>query len=88
MDPNSVCMSIIPRDYKIVSKITSLPDLFNLKIEESNYVSDPQLRAIRDLIVTKNPNIHEKVTAMNRYYSQFVNDFYVKENDAWMDKNS
>ena len=36
VDPNWVCMSIIPRNYKVVSKITSLPDLFNLKCIESN----------------------------------------------------
>ena len=79
-------MSIIPRNCKIVHKITSLPDLFNLKFIESNYVSDPQLSAIRDLIVSQDPNIHEKISAMNRYYSQFVNDFSVKENVVWMDE--
>ena len=31
VDPNSVCMSIVRRGYKIVSKITSLPELFNLQ---------------------------------------------------------
>ena len=79
-------MSIIPRNCKIVKKITAIPDLFNLKFIESNYVSDPQLSAIRDLIVIKDPNIHEKVTAMNSYYSQFIIDFYVKENVVWMDE--
>ena len=69
-----------------MSKITSLPDLFKLKFIESNYVSDPQLSAIRDLLVTQDPNNHKKVTAINRYYSQFVNDFYVKENVVWMDE--
>ena len=77
-------MSIIPPNCKIVNKITALPDLFNLKFIESNYVSDPQLSVIRDLIVSKDRNIHEKVTAMMRYYSQFVNDF--KENVVWMDE--
>ena len=67
VDPTSICMSINPRNFKIVNKITTLPDLFNLKFIESNYVSDPQLSAIRDLIVSKDPNIHEKVTAINRY---------------------
>ena len=86
VDPNSICMSIIPRNCKIVNKITSLPDLFNLKFIESNYVSDPQLSAIRDLIVSQDPNTHEKISAMNRYYSQFVNDFSVKENVVWMDE--
>ena len=86
VDPNSICMSIIPRNCKIVNKITSLPDLFNLKLIESNYVSDPQLSAIRDLIVSQDPNIHEKFNAMNRSYSQFVNDFSVKENVVWMEE--
>ena len=78
VDPNSICMSIIPRNCKIVNKITFLPDLFNLKFIESNYISDPQLSAIPDLIVSQGPNIHDKITAMNRYYSQFVHDFSVE----------
>ena len=86
VDPNLLCMSIIPRNCKIVSKITSLLDLFNLKFIESNYVSDPQLSAIRDLIVTQDPEIQEKISEMNRYYAQFVNDFSVKENVVWMDE--
>ena len=86
VDPNSICMSIIPGNCKIVNKINSLPDLFNLKFIESNYNSDPQLSAIRDLIVSQDPNIHEKISAVNRYYSQFVNDFSVKENVVWMDE--
>ena len=86
VDPSSVCMSIIPRNCKIVNKITSLLDLFNLKFNESNYFSDPQLSAICDLIVSQDPNIHDKINAMNRYYSQFVNDFSVKENVVWMDE--
>ena len=66
---NNVCMSIVPRRYKIVSKITSLPELLNLQFIESNYVSDPELSAVRDLIKTKDPKIREKVSATNRYYS-------------------
>ena len=79
-------MSMIPRNCKIINKVTSLPDLFNLKFIESNYVSDPQLSAIRNLIVTQDPEMHEKITEMNRYYAQFVNDFSVKENVVWMDE--
>ena len=60
--------------------------MFNLNFIEFNYVSDPQLSAIRDLIVSQDPNIHDKINAMNRYYSQFVNDFSVKENVVWMDE--
>ena len=33
VDPNSICMSIIPRNCKDVNKITSLPNLFNLKFK-------------------------------------------------------
>ena len=86
VDPNSICMPIIPRNCKIDNKITSLPHLFNLKFIESNYVSDPQLSAMRDLVVSQDPDIHENISAMNRYYSQFVNDFSVKENVVWMDE--
>ena len=39
----------------------------------------------RDLIVSQEPKIHDKINAMIRYYSQFVNDFSVKENVVWMD---
>ena len=70
----------------MLKKINSLPDLFNLKFIESYYISDPQLSAIRDLIVSQDPNIHDKTHAMNRYYSQFVNDFSVKENVVWLDE--
>ena len=86
VDPNTICMSIFPRNSKIVNKIFSSSDLFNLKFIESNYVSDPQLSAIRDLIVSQDPDIHEKISAMNRYYCQFVNDFLAKENVVWMDE--
>ena len=79
-------MSIVLRGYKIVSKNTSHPELFNLQFCESNYVSVPQLSAIRDLIKTKDPKIHEKVSTMNRYYSQFVIVFLAKENVVWMDE--
>ena len=60
VDPNNVCMSIVPRGIKIVSKITSFPEIFILQFFESNYVSDPQLSAIRDLIKMKDPKTHEK----------------------------
>ena len=60
--------------------------MFNLKFIKSNYVSDPQLSAIRDLIVTQDYDIHEKISAMNRYYAQFVYDFSVKENVVWMEE--
>ena len=48
-------MSIVGRNCKTVSKATALPDLFNLRFVESQYVSDPQLEAIYYLIKSKNP---------------------------------
>ena len=33
---------------------------------ESNYKSDPQLTAIREMIYEKDPNTHAKFYAMNR----------------------
>ena len=75
VDPNSICMSTIPLNCKIVCKTTVLLELFNLKFIESNDISDPQLSAIRDLIVTKDSNNHKKVTAMNRYYSHLLMTF-------------
>ena len=41
VDPNLLYMSIIPRNCKIVNKVTSLPDLFNLKFIESNMYLTP-----------------------------------------------
>ena len=66
VDPNNVCMSTVPRGYKIVSKMTSVPELFDLQFIKFNYVFDPQLSAIRDLIKTKDPKTHKKISAMNR----------------------
>ena len=78
-------MSIVPRGNKIVSKLTSLPQLFNLQFIESNYQSDPQLSAMREMIRERDPNIHAKTYAMNRYYAQFINGICVRENVVWMD---
>ena len=67
---NSLCMSsIFPRGCRVVSKITSLPELINLQFIESQYAFDPQLSAIRDLIKTKEPKFHKKLYAMNQFYS-------------------
>ena len=81
-----MCMSILPRGYKIVSKITSLPELFSLQFIEANYVSDPERSAVREFFIANDPKIHKKVSAMNRYNFQFVNDFYGKENVVWMNE--
>ena len=43
-------MSIIPRNCKVVSKATALPELFNLRFIESQYPSDPQIEAIYQLV--------------------------------------
>ena len=51
----------------MVSKLTSLPELLNLQFIESNYQTDQQLAAIREMIKEKDPNIYAKTYAMNRY---------------------
>ena len=45
VNPENRIMSVIPRNCKIVSKQTALPELFNLRFIESQYNSDPQLQA-------------------------------------------
>ena len=60
-------MSVIPRDCRIVRKNDALPELFNLILVEANYKRDPQMRAIKELVHTKDPEIARKVRAMGAY---------------------
>ena len=55
VDPNSLVMAIAPRGYKVDSKPTSLPELFNLQFIETNYQSDPQLSTIREILKERYP---------------------------------
>ena len=57
-------MSVFPRDCEIVRKNDVLPELFNLKLVEANYKKDPQTRAIKELVQTKDPEIERKIRAM------------------------
>ena len=41
VNPENCVMSVIPRNCKVVSKQTALPELFNLRFIESQYSSDP-----------------------------------------------
>ena len=66
----NVVMSVIPRDCKIVQKSTALPELFNLKLVEANYKGDPQVRAIKELVESKDPELERKVRAMGAYLGQ------------------
>ena len=84
-DPTSCIMSIVPRNCKILQKNTALPELFNLRFIDSQYASDPQLEAIYQMVTTKHLEIQQKVHRTNRYYSQFVKDFHVRDNVLWMD---
>ena len=86
VNPENRVMSIIPRNCKIVSKQTALPELFNLRIIESQYNSDPQLQAIIELIKSKDPQLHSKIAAMSKYYAQYTQDFYVRDGCLWMDE--
>ena len=63
-------MSVIPRNCKMVSKQTALPELFNLRFIESHYNSDPQLQAIIEMIQCKDQHLHTKIAAMSKYYAQ------------------
>ena len=69
----------------MVSKITLLPEQFNLKFKESIYKSDPQVTVIPDMIKERDPNKHSKTYAMNRYHAQFVKELHVRGNVVWMD---
>ena len=70
---------------KIVQKNTALPELFNLRFNESQNASDPQVQAIYEMVKAKDTEIQQKVHRMNRYYSQLVNDFHVRDNVLWID---
>ena len=82
----NVIMSVIPRDCKIVRKSSALPELFNLKLVEANYKGDPQMRAIKELLKSKDPELEKKVRAMGAYLGQHIHDFHVRENCLWMDE--
>ena len=79
-------MSVIPRDCKIVRKSSALPELFNLKLIEANYKGDPQMRAIKEWVESKDPELEKKVRAMSAYLGQHAHDFHVRENCLWMDE--
>ena len=86
VNPENKVMSIIPRNCKIVSKQTALPELFNLRFIESQYKSDPQLQAIIELIKCKDPQLHSKIAAMSKYFAQYTQDFHVRDGCLWMDE--
>ena len=55
VNPENRVMSVIPRNCKVVSKQTALPELFNLRFIESQYSSDPQLQLyLLSLYLAKN----------------------------------
>ena len=79
-------MSVIPRNCRVVGKQAALPELFKLRFIESQYSSDPQLQAIIERIKCKDPQLHTKVAAMNKYYAQYTQDFHVRDGCLWMDE--
>ena len=86
VNPENRILSVIPKNCKIVSKQTALPELFNLRFIESQYNSDPQLQAIIELIKCKDPQLHSKIAAMSKYYAQYTQDFHVRDGCLWMDE--
>ena len=77
---------MIPRNCKVVSKQTALPELFNLRFIESQYSADPQLQAIIEMIKCKDPQLHTKIAAMSKYYAQYTQDFHVRDGCLCMDE--
>ena len=69
VNPENRVISVIPRNCKVVSRQTALPELFNLRFIESQYTSDPQLQAIIEMIKCKDPQLHSKIAAMSNYYA-------------------
>ena len=86
VNPENRVMSVIPRNCKVVSKQTALPELFNLRFIESQYSSDPQLQAIIEMFNCKDPQLHSKIAAMSKYYAQYTQDFHVRDGCLWMDE--
>ena len=86
VNPENKVMSFIPRNCKVVSKQSALPELFNLRFIESQYQSDPQLQAIIELIKSKDPQLHSKIAAMSKYFAQYTQDFHVRDGCLWMDE--
>ena len=82
----NVVMSVIPRDCKTVRKSDALSKLFNLKLVESNYKENPQMRTIKELAESKDPELERKIRAMGAYLGQHTYDFHVRENCLWMDE--
>ena len=62
VNPNFLRMSFVPHGYKIVSKITSLPELFYLQFVESQPPND-----IREIIDQQDPQLKDTGYARNRY---------------------
>ena len=85
VNPENRVKSNIPRNCKIVSKQTALPELFNLRFIESQYNSDPQLQAIIELIKCKDPQLHSKIAAMSKYFGQYTQDFHARDGCLWID---
>ena len=79
-------MSVIPRDCKIVRKSDALPEFINLKLVEAKYKGVPQMRAVKDLVQDKDPDIEKKVRAIGAYLGQHTHDFHVRENCLCMDE--
>ena len=85
VNPENRVMSVIP-SCKVVSKQTAFPKLFNLRFIESQYSSDPQLKAIFEMIKCKDPQLHTNFEAMSKYYAQYTQDFHVRDGCLWMDE--
>ena len=77
-------LAVIPRDCKIVRKSDALPDLFNLKLVEVNYKGGTQMRAVKELVVAKDPEIQRKIRAMDAYLGNIPTIFmFARTASGW-----
>ena len=77
-------MSITPRDCKINKKSTALPELFNLELIASNILTDINLLKVKE-ILQKKTNLKEELMKLGKYWAQYANDLWLKDDCVWLD---
>ena len=82
--PANAVMSVVPQDCKIVPKSYTLPKLVSLKLIEAENKGDPQVKAIKELVEAKHPDLERKVRAMGAYLGHPTHDIHVKEKTLWV----
>ena len=69
-----------PSVYTAVNKKSdSFPHLISAKLVKANYTEKPQLEAIPDMLVAKDPKFEKNVKAMAVFLRQHVYDIYLSK---------